>query len=182
MSITDVARRYAKALLALTRQKGVHSRALAELHAVYGILTKDESVAAYFHNPLISPEQKLQVLKKGFAGNGMLEDVESFIGLLAQRNRLEQFSSMIEAFQEGLDSEEGITRGTVRAASPLTPEALRDLETKISGSLKKKIVLTYKQDSRLLGGLVAQVGGWTFDDSLESHLQKLNEDLNRSAT
>jgi F-type H+-transporting ATPase subunit delta len=47
--------------------------------------------------------------------------------------------------------------------------------------LNKKIILTYKEDPTLLGGVVAQVGGWTFDDSIETHLIKMNEELNRRA-
>ncbi|MFZ4405339.1 MAG: F0F1 ATP synthase subunit delta, partial [Pseudobdellovibrionaceae bacterium] len=47
----------------------------------------------------------------------------------------------------------------------------------LSKKLNKKIILTSQKDPSLLGGLVAQVGGWTFDDSLKAHLSKLEEIL-----
>ena len=74
-----------------------------------------------------------------------------------------------------------MTRGTVKSAKPLSEDAKKDLESRINKILNKKIILTYKEESTLLGGVVAQVGGWTFDDSIETHLTKLNEDLNRRA-
>src|SRR5437868_4697254 len=100
MRVSEVSKRYAKALLAVTKQKGVHTKALAELKVV---------------------------------------------------------------------------------AQALSTDAKKSLETKISGVLKKKIVLTFQQDPKLLGGVVADVGGWTFDDSIDTHLKKLNEELNRRA-
>jgi F-type H+-transporting ATPase subunit delta len=53
---------------------------------------------------------------------------------------------------------------------------IEDIVTKVT---RKKVILSFVEDAKLIGGTVAQVGGWTFDDSLESHLRRLNEDLNR---
>ncbi len=43
-----VSKRYAKALLAVTKQKGLHSKAFAELQAVADGFANDASVKAYF--------------------------------------------------------------------------------------------------------------------------------------
>lgn len=179
--ISEVARRYARAILALTKQKGTHARALGELKSIKTIFDADAGIGAYFANPLVAPDQKLQVVKNAFANQGLLEETQNFLVLLAERNRFDQFGAIVDALQTAIDEEQGLTRGIVRAAKPLSKEALEALETKISSSLKKKIVLTFKEDPKLLGGVVAEVGGWTFDDSIETHLRKLNEDLNRSA-
>lgn len=176
-----IARRYAKALLALTKQKSTHRRALEELVQVRKAIFGDATIEGYFANPLIPPDQKIQAVKNAFTGKGLLEEVSNLLVLLAEKNRFSVFSELVDAFQESIDLEEGITRGVVRAAKPLSPEQTKNLEDKIGQTLKKKIVLTFKEDPKLLGGVVAQVGGWTFDDSIESHLRKLNEELNRSA-
>jgi len=181
VSVSDVARRYARALFVLVKQKGVQAQALADLQAVAGIMSREPSIREYFENPLISPDQKMQVIKSSFSDKGMLEETLNLMLLLAEKNRLSQLAAVSDGLQQQIDEENGITRGTVRAARPLSADALKDLETKISGSLKKKIVLTFKEDPRLLGGAIAEVGGWTFDDSIETHLRKMNEDLNRSA-
>lgn len=181
MSITEVARRYARAFLALTKQKGVHARAIAEMRGIRAIFETDAAIRSYFENPLIGPDQKRDAIKAALADKGLLEETTNLLTLLAERNRLADLGSIVDALQERIDEEEGLTRGTVRAARPLSNEALRELETKISTTLKKKIVLTFKEDPKLLGGVIAEVGGWTFDDSLETHLRKMNEELNRSA-
>lgn len=181
MSSPEVSRRYAKALLELTKQKGTHVQALGELKTVSEVLMADTNAREYFSSPLVSPDQKQAAIKGALANKGLMEDVYSLLLLLAEKNRISILTDVVSAFQDCIDKEEGVTRGTVLAAKSITPEAQKDLETKIAKILGKKIVLSYKEDQSLLGGAVAQVGGWTFDDSIETHLKRLNEELNRSA-
>lgn len=181
MSVSEISRRYAKALLSLGKQKGTLRQLLSEVNSVRDIMEKDDEIVAYFRNPVITPQQKSQVIKNTFAGKGLSEDVLNLLLLLAENQRIGSIGGVAEALQNAADAEDGITRGTVRAARPLTAEAQKELEQKISATLNKKIMLTFQEDPKILGGLIAQVGGWTFDDSLETHLRKLNEELNRSA-
>ncbi len=177
----NIAIRYAKALLSLTKQKGIHAEALNQLKAVNQSLQSDRQLKEFFENPVIKPEQKAKILKVALSGQNFAEDVSSCLLLMADRGRLSMISEFVQAFQDGIDQEDGVTRGIVRAAQPLSKDAQSELEKKITQVLKKKIVLTFKEDPTLLGGVVAQVGGWTFDDSIETHLKRLNEELNRGA-
>jgi len=181
MKITEVSRRYAKALMALSKQKGQHVRTHQELLAVAKIFKTDENVHNYFINPLINPDQKKTVIQNTFSNKGLSEEVYNLLLLLVEKNRIANFEEIVEAYQAQMDIEEGITRGSVMSAKALTDEAKKDLENKIHKILNKKIILTYKEDPKLLGGVIAQVGGWTFDDSIETHLIKLTEELNRRA-
>jgi len=181
MKITEVARRYARALMALAKQKGQHLRAHQELEAVAQIFQKDPSIQQYFINPLVGPEQKKAVVQNTFQGKGLLEEVFNLLLLLAEKNRLNLFAEIVAAYEQQMDLEQNITRGAVRSAKALSEADKKDLESKIAKILNKKIILTYKEDPKLLGGVVAQAGGWTFDDSIETHLIKLNEELNRRA-
>ena len=181
MRVTEVSKRYAKALLAATKQKGTHQKAFAELKVVADAFAADASIAAYFQNPVITPDQKVAAVKAALTGKPMSEEVLSTLVLLAENNRLSVLSDVALAFQGLLDQEAGVTRGTVRSAQPLSADAQKDLESKITKVLNKRIILTYVQDPKLLGGVVAEADGWTFDDSIETHLKKLNEELNRRA-
>jgi F-type H+-transporting ATPase subunit delta len=181
MNVSEVSRRYAKALMALAKQKGQHLRARAEVDAIAKMFKADANVRSYFTNPLISHEQKKAVVQTTFGDKGLLEEVYNLMQLLVAKNRIGAFEEIAAAYDEQMDLEEGITRGSVKSAKPLTDAAKKDLEDRIHKILNKKIILTYKEDSTLLGGVVADVGGWTFDDSIETHLTKMNEDLNRRA-
>lgn len=181
MKITEVSRRYAKALIAVAKQKGEHGRVHTEVAATATVFKSDSQIKAYFTNPLVTPEQKKKVIENTFANKGLLPEVYNLLLLLAEKNRIGGFEEIAEAYQEQMDLDQGVTRGSVTSAKSLSDEAKKDLESKINKILNKKIILTYKEDPTLLGGVIAQVGGWTFDDSIETHLIKLNEELNRRA-
>ncbi|WII73031.1 ATP synthase F1 subunit delta [Bdellovibrio sp. 22V] len=180
MRVSEVARRYAKALLAVTKQQGTFKQAFAELQALAQAFKADASVKTYFANPMVSSDQKVAAVKAAL-NKGVSQEVLNTLVLLGEKNRLDILDQVVEAFQQMLDIEEGVTRGVVRSAQPLSADAQKEIEQKINKVLNKKIVLTYEQDPKLLGGVVAQVGGWTFDDSIDTHLKKLNEELNRRA-
>ena len=42
-------------------------------------------------------------------------------------------------------------------------------------------IFDYLQDEAILGGTKIEVAGLTFDDSLQSHLNRMSENLNRSS-
>lgn len=181
MRVTEVAKRYAKALLAAAKQAGAHNQVYAELEQIVKGFNADLGVKSYFSNPTISAEQKVSVLNAALKGQQVSETILSTLKVLGENDRLELIEQVLVAYREMLDLEEGITRGVVKSAQPLSAAAQKEVEQKIAKVLNKKIVLTYEQDPKLLGGVVAQVGGWTLDDSLDTHLKKLNEELNRRA-
>lgn len=181
MKITEASRRYAKALMAVAKQKGEHDRVGKEIALVAGVLRANSQAFDYFTNPIVSPEQKKTVLKNTFSDKGLLDEVYNLLLLLVDKNRFGNLEEVVEAYQAQVDLEQGVTRGSVKSAKALSDDGKKDLESKINKILNKKIILTYKEDPSLLGGVVAQVGGWTFDDSIETHLIKLNEEINRRA-
>lgn len=177
MIVSEISKRYAKALF--LGSSGNYQTTFESLVSVESILFKDADIRSFFLSPMNSVETKAAVLKKAFEGKSVPVDVEGLLQVLIEKSRITAFPEVVEAFTQLMDEEAGITRGTVKSAKPLSAQATKDLEEKISGVLKKKIVLKYQEDSALLGGVVAHVGGWTFDDSIETHLKKLNEELNR---
>lgn len=173
----EIGKRYAKALYTAAKQAGNQDKILGELKSIAKAFESDNEIRNYFVNPLVSANQKEELVKKTLSGKNVSTDIQNLLLLMAKKSRLAYLGSVVEAFQSISDTEKGITSGVVRAAKPLSPEDKKSLEEKINQVLKKKIVLTFKEDASLLGGIVAEVGGWTFDDSIESHLKKLNEAL-----
>jgi F-type H+-transporting ATPase subunit delta len=181
MRVNEVSKRYAKALLAAVKQKGTEKDVSAQLLSVAKIVEEDAQIKNFFANPIVTAEQKLSVIKKSFEGKGLSEEVFNLLLLLAENGRLSRVAEISEAYQNSSDAEQGITRGTIKSASAISDSVKTNLEQKIQKFLNKKIVLSFQEDKKILGGVVAQVGGWTFDDSIETHLKNINEDLNRRA-
>lgn len=181
MRIRDAARRYAKALMAVTKQNGSSHATLEQIAGVEQSLFADDSVMNFFANPTVTQAQKISTLEASLKGSNLSQDVSNLLLVLLKRERLTYLPEIVAAFRQSMDQEDNVTRGVVRSAEELSSDAKKDLEDKINKVLKKKIILTYEKDAKLLGGVIAQVGGWTFDASLDTQLKKMNEDLNRRA-
>ena len=64
----NIAVKYAKALLSLTKQKGLHAEALLQLKAVHQIFQTNPELKEFFENPVVKPEIKSKTLKVALDG------------------------------------------------------------------------------------------------------------------
>lgn len=175
-----LATRYARALYNLAKDGGDEDTVFGQMRAINQAFSGDHEVSGFLFSPVIRPAQKVAALEKLTAGLAIPESLKNFLLLLGKKNRLGIFKDIVIAYQQIADEAHGVTRGTVRSATVLAPEERKRIETLVGRATKKQVILTYKEDPALVGGLVAEVGSFTFDDSLISHLKRINEQLTRS--
>ncbi len=175
-----LAERYARALYGLAKENGEHEAVFQQMRIFEDALSLDQEINEFITSPLIRPAEKVKALEQVLAKFQMLDTLKRFLLVLVKKNRLGIYSEIVNAYQMISDEEHGVTRGVVRSATVLAPSERKQIEELVSRATKKQVILTYKEDPTLLGGLVAQVGSFTFDDSLNSHLQRINEQLTRS--
>jgi F-type H+-transporting ATPase subunit delta len=175
---TTLAKRYAKALFELAVDHRVQDQVLSDLRALVPVFQQAE-VMEFANSPLIAADVKMAAIKAATDQKGLSKDVFQFLQLLAGKNRLGIYEQVVEAYQAELDAAHNVSRGVVRSATALGPSERQQLEQSIERVLAMKVILNYKVDPSVIGGLVAQVGSYTFDDSVASHLKRLSEELNR---
>ncbi|NJL23951.1 MAG: ATP synthase F1 subunit delta [Calothrix sp. SM1_5_4] len=164
----------------LAKEKGEDDTVFEQMRAMDQAFRADEAIVEFMESPLYRPTDKVKAIEALLSKVQVTETLKSFLLLLTKKNRLPLFSEVVVAYQMIADEAHGVTRGTVRSAAVLAPEERKRIEELVSRATKKQVILTYKEDPALLGGLVAEVGSFTFDDSLISHLKRINEQLTRS--
>lgn len=179
MNSSKLAKRYAKAIYGLSVDNGTQDRVLADLRALNTAFTTDSSIQDFFASPMVSATQKSEAMKKSLAGKDVSAEVNQFLMLLADKDRLQIFGEAVESFQDEIDAANNVCRGVVRSTMALGPTERSQIEKTVEGVLKKKVIMTYKVDPTVIGGLVARVGSHTFDDSLSTHLKRMSEELKR---
>jgi F-type H+-transporting ATPase subunit delta len=180
MSKQSLATRYARALYNYAKETNQQDVVFEQLRAVGSAIDSDTEITAFVNSPLVLPTQKAKAIDQAISTLKLAEPLKNFTLLLAKKNRLGIFAAVVEAFQTITDEAHGVTRGVVRSATVLGAEDRLKISELVSRATKKQVILTYKEDPALVGGLVAEVGSFTFDDSLVSHLKRINEQLNRS--
>jgi F-type H+-transporting ATPase subunit delta len=179
MAYSELAHRYATALFEIAKESKNQESFKAALSALQKTLESNPAVEKFISTPLIRAEEKEKTLKTALGGQGLPQDVFNFTLLLAKKNRLPLLPEIISAYQACDDKLNDITRGTVKSSTPLNQRQQDDITKKISLVLNKKVILKFSEEASLIGGLTAQVGSYTFDDSLSAHLKRIKEDLTR---
>jgi F-type H+-transporting ATPase subunit delta len=175
-----LADRYARAIYNLAKETNEQDTVFNDMRTFHEAVQANPEVVTFFTSQVVRPVTKVELLENVTKSLNIPVVLKNFIMLLAKKNRLGIFRDILTAYQQITDEAHGVTRGTVRSATVLPPEERKRIETLVGRATKKQVILNYKEDPSLLGGLVADVGSFTFDDSLISHLNRINEQLNRS--
>ncbi len=174
-----VARNYSKALYAAAKQAGVHERVMSELDIVAEAFEEVKEAGYFFSNPLTPLELKRSVAEKILSQLNSPELKET-LSLMITNGRLGHILNLREEYHHLLDQEKGILRGRVYSSVPLEENVKAKMTEKMTKHFGKQVLFDYVLDPRVLGGTRIELGGLTFDDSIQGHLYRMADDLNRS--
>jgi len=171
-----IARRYAKALLAIGRDDGDYAEYGRELVTFAEIMGMAD-LTPTLSNPIYPKANRRAIL------DSILDKVEpsiivrNFLGLLMEKDRISLIDSINDYYLRLVDEINNIERATVISAKPL----LETIQDRVKASLEamtgKTILLEVEQDEEIIGGVIARVGDLTLDGSVKTQLQNLKESL-----
>jgi F-type H+-transporting ATPase subunit delta len=169
MKSSKVAKRYARALLGLStedKQLEIWSAEIARL----GQMVEEPELAAAFASPEITPSAKLEALARIAEKLDASYPVRSFVAVLARHGRIEDLPAVADAFQRMLDERMGRARATLTFAQAPSDHDLARVVAGLEAIARKKILPTVYTDATLIGGVVVELEGKTYDGSLANRL------------
>ncbi len=176
--MSQLASRYATALFEVTQKNGITAETLDSLLALSSALESNPRVREALKAPLLTDKDKEEILNNALGGSPSRE-VETFIKLLAKNNRLNEIPLMAAAFENKVSTNKGIMKGTVSSATELSPDEKSRVQKMIENKLKTTVELSYQTKPEMIGGIEAKVGSYIFEDSVKSHMSKLNDFITR---
>lgn len=167
---------YAKALLDLSFEKGVHREVLAELNGLAKVLADNERFTLFLSTPNIAQEAKKGVVERAFGGH-LSELTLNFIRLVIDKRRELALPKIVEAFEAGYHvlMDELVVR--TQSAVPLSTSQRKSLTQTLSKKFSKEIHLVESVNEQLLGGLVLRIGDTRIDGSLRTRLEAVGSRL-----
>ena len=173
MTSGAVAKRYARAMLALARDEGDPAGLAAALQQVAAVLAVP-SVAAVVRNPAVGLEDRRALVRRLVEDLSLPKLLESCLFLLAERQRLDIVDGLWRSYVELLDQALGRARVIVRSAVPLSEddvEGILGVVRRLTG--KENLIPVLEVDGELLGGIVCEVEGIVYDGSVRTHVDRL---------
>ena len=173
MTGTQIASRYASALLQSVVARGCLEAVRTDAARMLSSLEQSPELAAFLAHPLVDEDAKRGAVERIFGGHVAAELVR-FVQLMARRRRGEVVGAALRQFVRLAEEHAGRGRAQVRVAVALSPEQEERLRRRLSGLMGQEVHLDVRVDQAVIGGLVVRVGDQIYDGSLASQLRRLH--------
>ncbi len=177
----SVARRYAKALVDVAAASNELEAVREELSSFANLLGDHRELRQLLTNPSILRRDKVQILDEVVSRLALRPLTKSFLRILLEAGRLPALEGVLRAYEALVDERLGRVKARVTAAGLLEDEVQERLRQRLEQVTGKTVYLEVRQDPRILGGLVSQIGSLVYDGSLRGQLARLREEMIRSA-
>lgn len=174
-----IADRYSDALVEIAKDgKLTYTKISTDLELVKEILNQSKDLDEFLTNPLISVENKKEIIDKVFT-NEIDVLILNFLKVLVDKNRFYVFGEVLDSYNKSLDNINNISRISVTSAVKMTEESKNKLKDKLETRLKKNVILDLNIDSNIIAGLIIKIGDNIVDMSLKHKLEDLSKNIIR---
>jgi F-type H+-transporting ATPase subunit delta len=177
MSVSIVARRYARAVMDLGVELGQLDAIVEEINGFASAWETSPDLRNAIENPLVSHEAKKKVIEELAARLGVGAVTRNTLFLLVDRRRAKALPYVAQALREFADARKGLLRAEVTTASPLSETYYSRLQAQLEAMTGKKVVVDRRTDPDLIAGVVTRIGDRILDGSLRTRLQTLRDAL-----
>ncbi|MDO9541912.1 MAG: ATP synthase F1 subunit delta [Kiritimatiellia bacterium] len=164
MPTAELAKRYAKALMAVASKENTAERAAEEIRVVGRLCAGGSDLTACLTSPIVAVPRKKAIIVGLFSAKALALTVD-FLCLLLEKHRLKLLSAVSEALDELLREKEGIARVSVASARPVNARDGDYLKRRLEQWLGRKVQLLVEHNPLLLSGIQIRVGDRFFDGS-----------------
>lgn len=176
MLITKAARRYAKALLDLAKERDEVDAVLEDISSIDQTLKGSRELTLFLQNPIINYDDKQAVLEKLFA-NQSEEVTNLFLKLLVRKNRINILDQIAEAFIDRYNEFAGIIKIGATVAYELSDAQRNELQQKLEAKTGKKVDLAVEVDASVMGGMAVRIDDTVVDGTVKNQLKDLENQL-----
>jgi F-type H+-transporting ATPase subunit delta len=172
-SLSDLAGRYAAALLDLADERKALDQVADDLKTLRSLIVESADLRRLLDSPVFTREEQSRAVTAVMEKAGIGELTRRFVLVVANNHRLFALAAMIEGYLSELARRRGEITAEVTAARKLSDGQQAALLEALRKTVGDKVQLDLKTDPALIGGLIVKVGSRMVDSSLRSKLQRL---------
>lgn len=168
------AKRYAKALWGAAGEKDAQAT-LESFEKFVEIYLSSDELQKLFSNPAFSPDQKQKVLIGLGEKAGFSKDLQNFLGMLLERNRIQIMGSILEAFRGRMMARDKVESVKIETALPMTDAQKSKIISTLESTYKTKFIATVDIVPELIAGIKLHFLGKTVDSTLTGALFQMRQ-------
>ncbi|NIM57884.1 MAG: ATP synthase F1 subunit delta [Candidatus Aminicenantes bacterium] len=172
-----IVKRYTQGLVNSIKSEAEFSAISQELSNFALLLNKHEKLKDTLLSPFLPTSKKTQIAEEVLSKQALGEKASRLISLLVENNRLGLFPDIIESLPEVWNEQRGTYTYEVASVVPLTDDQRKKLEKKLESLERRPVILKYRIDPELVGGLCVRRENIVYDVSIKGNLMKLREEI-----
>lgn len=173
MSVSRIAKRYAKPLLELASEQNILENVKDDMEQFSNICRDNKEFLLLLKSPIITHIKKEEILKKIFQGK-VNELTMSIFSIMARKNREAVLPDVAEQFVTLYREKMGIQRASVTTTFTLDSKLKKSFEKVVSDISGKKPELKEEIDESILGGFILKLDDRQIDESIKGQLKELS--------
>lgn len=175
----SLARRYARALLAIGEEEGRSREILVEIERFAALASEYPLLRETMEAAHINRRDKHAALDSVLGPSGFLPATRNFLSLLVDKGRMGILSPILTEFRRMIEQNEGIERVEVVVPLALTEPQRKMLIEVLEGRTGRKVILEETVDPGVIGGMVVKVGSTVYDGSARTQIEHIRETLRK---
>ena len=166
-----IARPYAQAVFRLARENKALAAWSNRLQRLVAI-AQDPQMTKVVGNPKFSAGQVADLFVS-LSGEPDSQELASFVGVLAENERLDVLMQIQEIYEQLKGEDEGVKDALVTSAYPLDDVQLKNLMSQLETHFGSKLQPRVELDVALIGGVKVAVGDQILDASVRGKLDAM---------
>lgn len=172
--MTGTSKEYAVALFGLAVETGTAAEIAEGLALVRKVFEDTPEFSAFLSSPGIPKQERLQLIQDTFSED-VPEYVVSFLSLLCEHGDAPIFMECANEFDKLYSQSKNVSYAVVTSVVELTDDEKTKLCAKLEHINHNKVIIEYRIDPSLLGGLTVEMDGLILDGSLKRRLHNMKE-------
>jgi F-type H+-transporting ATPase subunit delta len=176
MAETKIARRYAKSLLGLARERNMSDKVYADMELIAATCAASRELVTLLRNPIVQGDKKEAVIKALF-GSKIDAVTNGFLTIVIRKGRESYLDGIASEYVKIHKEEQGIVSAVVTTSTKMDDNMRNSILAIVKGMKGDKVELTEKVDADLIGGFVLRVGDQQHDASVSRKLRQLKNEF-----
>ena len=170
--MTELAREYGDGLYALCAEEKLTEDVLPQLQVLKALFRQQPDFCRLLSNMSLSKQERTGILDSALRGQ-VHPYVLNFLKILCERGALHEFEGCEAAFRESFNRDHAVTEATVTTHDALSGAQREKLMKKLTEMTGKTVHLTEKVDASVLGGVLLEMNGKRYDDTVRHRLEEI---------
>ena len=171
--MTELAREYGDGLYALACEEHIADEVLQELHTLKSSFRENPQFLQLLGNMALGKAERVGILDAALRGQ-VHPYVLNFLKLLCERGALNEFGGCEEAYRRMYNADNRVMEAVVTTAVPLAEDKRQQLIDRLCSMTGRKIQLTEKIDPQVMGGVLLEMDGKRWDNTVRHRLQDIH--------